>query len=516
MASSLIRGKYVICKVTGPDSAEVVSDGAVFQRDGEIIEVGDYEQLRTNHPGVEVIGSPRYVVMPGLVNDHFHVGLTPFQLGAPDLPLDLWGLVTMGRAYARRLDPYLDQLYGAVQMIESGTTTVQAIHGSNRGARPMNPETADRALKAFQESGMRVSYCPSVADQNSLVSLGTEAGFAATLPPELAERFTSFMAGSYRPVEETMEAFEEISERWSNRDERVRLTLAPSNVHRCSDELLVAFRELANKHKTGIHIHLQESVYQKLEGLRAWNKTPLQHLNDLGFLGPDVVCGHSVWITDEDIDVMAATGTNVCHNASSNLRISSGIAPIGKLLQKGVRIAIGSDEAGINDDKDLLQEMRLVQKIHKAPGVETVPPTSYQVFQMATENGAYASWFGDRVGTLEPGKRADVVLMSLESIEEPYLDPDVSVVDAVVHRGTKWDVHTVLVDGEVVMRDRKLTRIDKEGLYRELREVLNRPKTDYQIEMRDMTDQLMPYLKRFYEGTIPQGMTPHSIYNASL
>jgi adenine deaminase len=135
---------------------------------------------------------------------------------------------------------------------------------------------------------------------------------------------------------------------------------------------------------------------------------------------------------------------------------------------------------------------------------------------MATENGAYASWFGDRVGTLEPGKRADVVLMSLESIEEPYLDPDVSVVDAVVHRGTKWDVHTVLVDGEVVMRDRKLTRIDKEGLYRELREVLNRPKTDYQIEMRDMTDQLMPYLKRFYEGTIPQGMTPHSIYNASL
>ena len=134
---------------------------------------------------------------------------------------------------------------------------------------------------------------------------------------------------------------------------------------------------------------------------------------------------------------------------------------------------------------------------------------------MATENGAYASWFGDRVGTLEPGKRADVVLLSLDGIEEPYLDPEVSIVDAVVHRGTKWDVHTVLVDGEVVMRDRKLTKIDKEGLYRELKEVLNRPKTDYQIEMRDMTDQLMPYLRRFYEGTIPEGMTPHTIYNAS-
>ena len=99
-------------------------------------------------------------------------------------------------------------------------------------------------------------------------------------------------------------------------------------------------------------------------------------------------------------------------------------------------------------------------KIHRVPGVENVPPTSYQVFQMATEHGAYASWFGDRVGTLEPGKCADIVLLDLRNIEEPYLDPEVSVVDAVVHRGRSIDVDTVLVDGEVVMRDRKLTKID--------------------------------------------------------
>ena len=148
---------------------------------------------------------------------------------------------------------------------------------------------------------------------------------------------------------------------------------------------------------------MQETVYQKLYGLQAWQTTPLQHLHELGFLGPEVTCGHSVSATDDDIELMSATGTNVCHNASSNLRLQSGIAPLGRLLEAGIRVAIGSDEAGINDDKDLLQEMRLVLKLHRVPGVEHIPPTAYQVFQMATVNGAYASWFGDRIGTFVKG-----------------------------------------------------------------------------------------------------------------
>jgi cytosine/adenosine deaminase-related metal-dependent hydrolase len=204
----LVRGKYVISKITGPASAEVVADGAVLQRDGEILEVGRYADLSARHPAAEVIGSPNAVVMPGLVNDHFHVGLTPFQLGAPDLPLELWGLARIG---ARTIDPYLDQLYGAVQMIESGTTTVQAIHSTRRGSGPVDLEVADKVVTAYQESGMRVSYAPSIADQNSLVAgaKGGEAAFAAQLPADLAERFTSFMARGYRPVDEVMATLEE-------------------------------------------------------------------------------------------------------------------------------------------------------------------------------------------------------------------------------------------------------------------------------------------------------------------
>ena len=276
----------------------------------------------------------------------------------------------------------------------------------------------------------------------------------------------------------------------------------------------MSFKELATKHNTGMHIHLAETMYQQLHGLSAWGTTPLQHLNDLGFLGPELTCGHSVWITDEDIEIMASAGTSVCHNASSNLRLQSGIAPVNRLLERGIRVSIGSDEAGINDDKDLFQEMRVVLNLNRVPGVDNVPPTAHQVFQMATENGAHASWFGDRIGTLEIGKRADLVLLKLQNIEEPYLDASVSIVDAVVHRGRSTDVDTVIVDGEVVMRDRELTMIDKEAVFREIGELLAVPRQPHEMERVELAKQLAPYMYRFHSGTAGDLGKTHYIYNA--
>ena len=410
-------------------------------------------------------------------------------------------------------------MYGAIQMIETGTTTVQAIHGGGRGFRRATQmvDVADRALKAYQEIGMRVSYAPTATNQNSLISgvRGDERDFAATMPGELGERYASYMARAYAPTEEWMQALEEVIKKYGNDQyERIRVTLAPSNVHRCSDDLLVAVKELATKYKTGIHIHLQESPYQKFFGDRTWNKSPLQHLNDLGFLGRDIVCGHSVWITDEDIELMAETGTNICHNASSNLRIHNGIAPIAKALQRGVKIGLGSDEATINDDKDMFQEMKLVLRLHYIPGIDNVCPTPYDVFRMGTEGGAYCAWFGDKVGTLDPGMRADLVLLNLRNIEYPYIDPVIGLIEALVYRGRSQDVDTVMIDGDVVMRDGKLTHVDKEAVLKEINSALDRPLTPAEIEAREMVREVVPHARRFLEGTFPQDLVPHSIYNA--
>ena len=152
MSSTLVRGRYVVTKVKDDASSEVIDDGAVFQRDGEIVDVGGYETLKTRYSPDDEIGSPNQVVIPGLINAHHHIGLTPFQLGVPDLPLELW---TPARLAARDVEPYLDTIYCAMQMIESGITTVMHNHGLYR--MPLGYTTLDvgnRILRAYQESGL--------------------------------------------------------------------------------------------------------------------------------------------------------------------------------------------------------------------------------------------------------------------------------------------------------------------------------------------------------------------------
>ena len=148
------------------------------------------------------------------------------------------------------------------------------------------------------------------------------------------------------------------------------------------------------------------------------------------------------------------------------------------------------------------------------PGVESLAPSAHQVLEMATVNGARAAGFGDRVGTLEPGQRADMVLLNLRHIEEPYLDDDVSIIDAVVRRGRAIDVDSVLIDGELVMHERRLTRVDRAKICEELRRALARPLRPEEMERRELARALEPHLRRFYGGATDLGTPPHTCYNA--
>tara|TARA_B100001013_G_C24572655_1_gene427218 strand:- start:411 stop:929 length:519 start_codon:yes stop_codon:yes gene_type:complete len=170
---------------------------------------------------------------------------------------------------------------------------------------------------------------------------------------------------------------------------------------------------------------------------------------------------------------------------------------------------------GMNDDKDMLQEMRLVLKIHRLPTVEFNPLTPCQVFQMATENGAYASGFAGTIGTLKKGKRADMALVKLNRLDEPYLNPDVPIIDALVHRARGVDVDITIVDGEVVMMEGQPTRVDKRTLFREIKESLDRPLTYEEQEKETLGNLIRPHLKQYYSGTVEQSTPPHSIYNSS-
>ena len=501
MASTLVRGRHVVCRVRSRTEADVVDDGAVFQRDGTIVEVGPYAALAAKHRADEVLGSPDHVVLPGLVNSHHHVGLTPFQLGSPDHPLELW---FASRLAARDVDPYLDTLYSAFEMIESGITTVQHLHGWRVAPIARVRAIADRILRAYADVGMRVSYSYALRDQNRLVYEPDEE-FVRRLPAELAPDVAAWLRGQVLPLEDQLGLFVDLWEAHGrNTGERARIQLAPANLHWCSDPALEAVRDHARRYGVGMHMHLVETAYQKEYAHRRAGTSAARHLAKLGLLGPDLTLGHGVWLTDDDLELVVATGTMICHNASSNLRLRSGIAPLNHWTARGVRVALGLDEAGINDDRDMLQEMRLVLRLHRVPGMDDVVPTAADVFRMATEHGAATTPFAGSIGTLEPGKAADLVLLDWPHLARPYLDPATSVLDAVVHRGRAAGVAAVLVGGEVILRDGRFTRVDKAAVLEELAAALRVPLRPDEARRRELAAAVFPHVRRFYDGWLDE------------
>jgi cytosine/adenosine deaminase-related metal-dependent hydrolase len=433
------------------------------------------------------------------VNSHHHVGLTPFQLGSPDYPLELWFASRLG---ARPVDPYLDTLYSAFEMIASGVTTVQHLHGWRIGPAARVLAVADQILKAYLDLGMRVSYSFALRDQNRLVYEADDQ-FLARLPPPLAAELATWLQAQSMSYQEHLEIFTQLWERW-NQHERMRIQLAPANLHWCSDTALQALQRYATQYGVGMHMHLLETAYQKEYAYRRTGTTAVRYLYNCGLLGPHLTLGHGVWLTEDDIELVAATGTMICHNASSNLRLRSGVAPLNYFLARGVRVALGLDEAGINDDRDMLQEMRLVLRLHRVPGMEDVVPTAPQVLQMATEHGAQTTGFAQTIGTIAPGKAADLVVMHWHQIAYPYLDPETSVVDAVVHRGKTSGVETVLVAGEPVLRDGQFTRINRAEVLADLAASLRVPLSPEDVRRQQLARDIFPHVQHFYDGWLDE------------
>ena len=506
MPSSLVRGRYVVARAVVRDGAEVLENAAVFQQDGVILDIGPYEALRQRHQADQVLGSPDHVVLPGFVNAHHHVGLTPFQLGSPDLPLELW---FAGRLGARAVDPYLDTLYSAFEMLESGITTVQHIHGWRGAPASRVREVADRILEAYRDVGMRASYSYMLRDQNRL-AYEADQEFVRRLPPDLGPGVGAFLAGQAIPLGDQLDLFRSLWEAHGrNRGERIRIQLAPANFHWCSDAALTALRDYSARHEVGMHMHLDETAYQREYARRRTGGTATEHLDRLGLLGSRLTLGHGVWLTERDIERAAGSGVMICTNPSSNLRLRSGIAPVNRFLEAGVRVGLGLDEAGLNDDRDMLQEMRLALRIHRVPGMDDDVPTSAQIFRMATADGAATTPFGERIGELSVGRAADLVLMPWRSISHPYLEAGTPVLDAVLYRARSAAIDLVLVDGEVVVRDGRVTRVDKSAVLEELAAALRQPLTPDEEHRRRLGRAVFPHVRKFYEGWLdPESLDP--------
>ena len=319
-------------------------------------------------------------------------------------------------------------------MIESGVTTVQHLAGWFAGSQDQIQDDIGRILQAYRDIGMRVSFSSGLRDQNRLV-YQDDAVFAATLPAEVGKALSEHLATVSHPLEEQMQLFEELYQR-HNGEERIRIQLAPVNLHWCSDRALGMMRDTSEKYQVPMHMHLLETAYQKEIRL-----APRRRLGG-GLHPPPRPPGAA---HDPGPRGLAERGRHRpgCRDRHPHLsQCQLELAPAQRdcaaqrLRGPGMAVAMGMDEAGINDDRDMLQEMRMVLNLHREPGMDDRVPTAPQVLRMASEHGAHTTPFGSEIGTLQPGKAADLVLLKWEQIAYPFLDLDfeVAVLDAVVQR----------------------------------------------------------------------------------
>jgi 5-methylthioadenosine/S-adenosylhomocysteine deaminase len=495
-ATLILAGRLLAGSHQG--TLQLIRDAALLIQDATVRYAGPRANLPDLDGDVVEIDATTSLIMPGLVNAHHHVGLTPTQLGVPDDSLELW--------IARRhgppvVDPYLDTVCGAVDLLAGGVTTVQHLNGRLRGD-PEQYEAADTAvLRAYADVGMRVSYSRGLTDQNRFVYSDDEQFIASLSPADQAAVRMLTPARYETPEEQLASSYTRLREKWQGAaDGRIALQLAPANLHWCSEKMLLAAAEISARDDVGMHMHLSETPYQEVYAAqRSGGRTAVGYLHERGLLSSRLTLGHAVWIDESDIGLLAASGTLVCHNPGSNLRLRSGLAPTARLRAGGVRLALGIDEAGLADDRDMFSEIRLAWALTQAPGQDTTArATAAQVLEMALEGSAATTPFAGRIGRLEPGYAADFLVLDWESVTGAYLDPAAERIDAVVRRARPAALRQVYVNGELVFAEGEATKVDGSAMRTELRRFLAGPPGPAQQDRQSAAAALEAAVARLY------------------
>ena len=494
-SQKLIIAKKILIGFDRLGRAEIVEGKAIFVKNNKINEIGPTSALRQKYKEIPEIGGENLFAMPGLVNAHHHLGVTPFQLGAQDHPLELW---FAERLKMRNVPPTLDTLYSAFEMISSGVTTVQHLQSRAPGNLPSVLDQSNEIIAAYEQIGMRASYSFALRDQNRMI-YDSDENCLALLPPKHRPTLKKYFESFSLSISEQLEIFNILTEQHAKTN-LIEIQLAPSNLHWLSDKALETISEVAVDTGAKIHMHLLETPYQAEYARRRIGQSALEYIDKFGLLGPQLTIGHGVWMTKDDVDLLAESGGCLCHNCSSNLRLKSGKADLASFLSKNIPIALGIDEAGINDDRDMLQEMRLAYTLHRPPGHSSPNPSAAEILRMATEHGAASTPFSGKIGRLEKGLFADILLLDLNSLAFPYQDFDIPLPDIIVRRAKRKSVDTVIIDGNVVFNKGKFTRVDEDALLEEISKVLSRAKTPEEIKLRELSEIIMPAVKNFYSG----------------
>ncbi len=440
-------------RVLEPDGSSAPYRDLIID-DGTIVDIVSPEESR----GVttQIVNATDRLLIPGLVNAHTHghgsLGRGMGDRWTLELLLNAGPWLSGKRTMEHK---YIAAALNAAEMILKGCTSAYDLYFEFPAP---TPEGMGTVAQAYRDVGARVVIAPMLADMSLYEAV---PGLMDSLPEPLRRQAGQF---ALNPFEETAAACQTFLESWTHPADEAKPALAPTIPLHCSDPFLERCRDLARAHGVGLHTHLAESRTQAVSALKRYGRTLTAHLDALGVLGPNFTAAHGIWLDDDDIARLAANGCAVAHNPGSNLRLGTGVAPIRKLLDAGVRVGVGSDGTNSSDNQNMFEAVRLAANVSRVADVDPDRWVSAgEALKMATSEGAAILDLATATGRIEIGARADIVFLDLDNINlVPFNDP----VNLLVYSEDATSVKSVMVNGRMVLDNGRFTRFDYRSLVR--------------------------------------------------
>jgi 5-methylthioadenosine/S-adenosylhomocysteine deaminase len=426
----VIEGGIVLTMVDGTAPLE---DGRVFVQGDRILEIRSAVENRDLPKGVEVLDARGGLIMPGLVNGHTHAAMTLFRGFADDLPLSTWLYQRIFPAEARFVNEdsvYLGTLLACMEMIASGTTTFSDGYFFQ-----------DATIRAAHQAGLRALVAQGVID---------------------------FPAPGVPDPKENVSHGKRFIEKWLHFSDCITPGLFCHSPVTCSDRTLAQAMEISRSFSIPLQTHLSETREEVGEVMRKTGLRPVQYLDGLGLLDDLLIAVHAVHLEEDEIRLLARKGVKIVHVPESNMKLGSGTARVGDMLAGGLTVALGTDGAASNNDLDLFREMDTAAKVGKVYAMDPESMDAMSVLKMATIRGARALGLEKKIGTLEPGKKADIIVIDLRA---PHLVPLYNPFSSLVYSAVGSDVKHVMVNGKLLYRDRQFMTLDAHEVMEMVREL---------------------------------------------
>ncbi len=408
---------YIITQNT---KREIIKDKDVLIDGNRIIEIG-----KNLDKSGEVIDGKNRAILPGFINTHTHLAMTLFRGYADDMQLQAWlqDRIWPVEAKLNREYCYTGTLLGMLEFIKSGTTTFHDMYFFG-----------DAVKEASKNSGIRTVFSQGVLD---------------------------FPTCEFKSPEEAFGLFKKLVR---HRSELFIPTIGTHAPYTCSRETLLKAKDLAKEHDSRIHTHVSETRKEVNDSLNQHKKRPVEYLDDIGFLGPEILVAHAGWVTKGEVRILGETRTKVSHCPISNMKLAVGaVIPLPEMFEHDVVVSLGTDSAASNNNLDMLEEMKVAALLQKAHLWDPTILPAQRALDMATIDGARALGMEGEIGSIEVGKKADLILLDLA---KPHMVPWHNVVSNIVYSASGQDVVTTIVNGEVLMEDGTVKTLDeKDVLY---------------------------------------------------